>query len=429
MKKYLKISNKGLLDIRLIALMGGTTKADDVFKIGNFGTGLKYTLAYLLRNNIEFHIFVGTTKVRIHTELEVIGGQDFNIICIDNHRTSITTQMGNDWEPWMIVRELYSNALDEGEPSYEISDNVSGISDHTCFSIEATPEFQQVYNNWNKYFIVGHTPLFENKRTAFFPNSGPLRVYKQGILIHESEEKSVFDYDIKDAEINELREYKGHAWLDVRNVLMSLDDEKTIKYLLEHVKEENFEATLDFNSIYSVDGFSKAWHKVLDGTKIIHKKAKENLEARGITVDTTANVVVPEAFYKGLTAAFEGLGALAASKTVNDFYEVYDETLHDRIKKAQGLLEDAKYFMHPELTYIYGVFGDPQVLARVDLDQKKIYLSEKHLERDLFSICCTLVEENEHFKTGFSDCTRAFQSHFRDMYVNRLVEKSSVELL
>lgn len=34
--KYLKIQNKGLLDIRLVALMGGTTKADNQYKIGQF---------------------------------------------------------------------------------------------------------------------------------------------------------------------------------------------------------------------------------------------------------------------------------------------------------------------------------------------------------------------------------------------------------
>ena len=68
--RYLKIQNKGLLDIRLVALMGGTTKTDNQYKIGQFGTGLKYTLAYLLRNNIAFKIFVGNKEVIIKTELD-----------------------------------------------------------------------------------------------------------------------------------------------------------------------------------------------------------------------------------------------------------------------------------------------------------------------------------------------------------------------
>lgn len=112
--KYLKITNNGELDIRLVALMGGTTKSKDKFKIGQFGTGLKYTLAFLYRNNLDFKIFVGTDEVKLHTEKEIIRNETFEIICINGQRTSITTKMGEDWLAWMIVRELWCNALDEG---------------------------------------------------------------------------------------------------------------------------------------------------------------------------------------------------------------------------------------------------------------------------------------------------------------------------
>ena len=96
--KYLKIKNNGVLDIRLVALMGGTTKSNDQFKIGQFGTGLKYTLAYLFRNNLDFHLFCGGKKVEISLEEETIGEQTFSIICINGNRTSITTYWDRDWE-------------------------------------------------------------------------------------------------------------------------------------------------------------------------------------------------------------------------------------------------------------------------------------------------------------------------------------------
>ncbi|MEE9573481.1 MAG: hypothetical protein V3W20_10565, partial [Candidatus Neomarinimicrobiota bacterium] len=118
--KYLKITNKGELDIRLVSLMGGTTKSSDKFKIGQFGTGLKYVLAFMFRNNIDFKIFVGENECKIHTEIETIRNQDFEIICINNQRTSITTQMGEDWKAWMIIREIWCNALDEGDAQKNI---------------------------------------------------------------------------------------------------------------------------------------------------------------------------------------------------------------------------------------------------------------------------------------------------------------------
>ena len=78
--KYLKIQNDGVLDIRLVALMGGTTKSNDEFKIGQFGTGLKYTLAFLYRNNLDFKIFAGKDEVKIHLEKETIREDVFEIM-------------------------------------------------------------------------------------------------------------------------------------------------------------------------------------------------------------------------------------------------------------------------------------------------------------------------------------------------------------
>lgn len=78
--KYIKISNKGLLEAKLIPLMGGTTKKGDKFKIGQFGTGLKYSLAFLIRNNISFKIFVGNREVDITSKKEYISDQNFDII-------------------------------------------------------------------------------------------------------------------------------------------------------------------------------------------------------------------------------------------------------------------------------------------------------------------------------------------------------------
>lgn len=427
--KYLKIKNNGLLDVRLIALMGGTTKASSQFKIGQFGTGLKYTLAYLFRNNIAFRVFVGDKEVKITLEHEDIAGTKFSIICIDGQRTSITTQMGADWEPWMIVRELYSNALDEGGAEHSIVERASGKDGCTSFYIELTPEFMEVYNGWDEYFIVGKQPFYEDEGIKIFPQSGPLKVYKQGILINQLKENSLCNYDIKTAHINELREYKGFLEGDLVDIIFNITDKKVIQYFVENMKEDHYEAKIDYDYEWAAGKFSKEWEEALEGVKIIHPEAKKAIEARGIEIDTAATITVPKNLYKGLSKQFEGIGALRVSKEVNDFYEIYNEGLHDKVKKAQELLEQADYYINPELSFIYGVFGDKTVLAKVSLDDKKIYMSEKHLGSDLFSICATLIEENEHFKTGMRDETREFQQHFIDLYANAILDKASVDIL
>src|SRR6185312_2743617 len=151
--KYLKIQNDGELDIRLVALMGGTTKSKDKFKIGQFGTGLKYTLAFLFRNNIDFKIMVGTEEVKISLEKELIKDEVFEIICINGNRTSITTKMGEDWFAWMIVRELWCNALDEGGAIREETEIIEGEAGKTTFYIQIDMQIANVLKEWDKYFI------------------------------------------------------------------------------------------------------------------------------------------------------------------------------------------------------------------------------------------------------------------------------------
>src|SRR5690606_25180973 len=110
----------------LISLMGGTTKKDDPNLIGEFGSGMKYVLSYLLRNNLDFKIFIGEDKVDIRTKPEQIRDTTFDIIYINGERSSITSNMGMEWEAWMIIRELYSNALDEGEEVVEETEHCEG---------------------------------------------------------------------------------------------------------------------------------------------------------------------------------------------------------------------------------------------------------------------------------------------------------------
>ena len=385
-------------------------------------------MAYLFRNNIKFHIFSGDKKIKISTKKETIGNNEYSIIYIDGERTSITTNMGLDWEPWMIIREIWSNALDEGEAINTTTTEVIGVKGYTSIYIEFTPAILEVYNSWNNYFITNAEPLYDSSSVSIYPAKGKLRLYKQGILIHTEPTDSLFNYDIKNARLNELREYKGMVESDLMGVITSITDPKTIEYFLEHLTEDHYEGKNIDYSWWSRE-FNSVWKETLKGAKIIHTKAIQKLQARGIKVDGAVYITVPEALYKGLSKHFEGIGALRVSKAVNDFFEIYNEKLHDKIAKAKGILEKVNYFIEPELTFVYGVFGDKRIMAKIDLDQKKIYISEKHIDTDMFTICTMLIEENEHYKTGLRDETRGFQQHFINLYTNSIIEKSQVDVL
>jgi hypothetical protein len=425
--KYLKITNDGVLDIRLVALMGGTTKNNDKYKIGQFGTGLKYTLAFLFRNNLEFKIMAGTDEVKIHIEKETIRNEDFEIICINGQRTSITTKMGEDWEAWMIIRELWCNALDEGGAVKEITEDVTGEDGKTSFYIQVDKQVQTVLNNWNKYFIHEQQPVFSDGTFALYPAGDHLTLYKQGVLIHEDKnQKSVFSYDLGIADINELREYRGSVSHAIVQIL-SKSSEDAARYFLENVNETHYEGSgnMDYEWWSS---WGEAWKNVIGTGKIIYQKVLDDIRARGGHPDETGLIVVPKCVYKALTKQFEGVGALRVASKINDFFEAYSEATESKVKQALTILEHCEYPMHPELTFVFGFFEDKTVQARIDLDKKKIYVSNALIQQPLFTIVAMLVEENEHFNTGMSDETRQFQQHFTNLYTRQLLAGREIEI-
>jgi phage antirepressor YoqD-like protein len=424
--KYLKIQNDGVLDIRLVALMGGTTKSNDKYKIGQFGTGLKYTLAFLFRNNIDFKIMAGTEEIKMHIEKEHIRDEEFEIICINGQRTSITTKMGDDWQAWMIIRELWCNALDEGGAVRATTELIEGYQGKTCFYIQVDRQIYDVCKNWNKYFIHEQIPIFKNDQVAIYPAGDSLCIYKQGVLIKKDEHvKSVFSYDVFDIDINELREYNGSLAFPIVQCLSNCN-EQAASYFLENVTTDHYEGDkMDYNWWLS---WGKAWTSVIGSGKLIYQKVLDDIIARGGTPDLAGLIIVPENVYKGLTKQFEGIGALRVASKISDFYETFNEETESRIKQALVILEHCGYPMHPELTFVFGFFEDKTIQAQIHMDTKKIYVSNAMIQQPLVTIVAMLIEENEHFNTGLNDKTREFQQHFINLYTRQLLAGSQVEI-
>jgi hypothetical protein len=423
--KYLKIQNDGLLDIRLVALMGGTTKAKDKYKIGQFGTGLKYTLAFLFRNNLDFKIFVGTEEVKVHIEKEYIKDEIFEIICINGNRTSITTRMGEDWACWQIIRELWCNALDEGGAVNEITETIEGIENKTIFYIQEDLQVRNVIKEWDKYFIHNQNPIWQNDTYKIYPGGSKLRLYKQGVLIFEDDSApAIFAYDVSNADINELREFKGTPKYEIARAVSAVDV-KTVKIFLDNLTEESYESTMDWDWYQS---FSQGWREAIGSGKIITQKTLDDIRSRGSHVDEIALIIVPKSLYLMLCKQFEGIGATHVAGKIGDFYEDFDEKVEAKIKQGLAILDICGYCFHPELEFIYGFFEDKRTMAQVDIKSKKVYISKAFLQKPLFTIVAMLIEENEHFNTGLSDETREFQQYFIDLYTRQLLAAEAIEI-
>lgn len=428
--KYLQIKNQGELEIQLVALMGGTTKANDKFKIGQFGTGLKYVLAYLIRNNLHFKIFSGETECIITTETEVIRKERFEIICIDGNRTSITTRMGLEWKAWMIIRELWCNALDEGEQAKNEITTFEPVKGETHFYIQIDSNIQKVLDSWDKFFIHDKKPMFEDDRFAIYPNNDKLKIYKHGVLIKANKTTSLFSYDIKGATINELREYQGSLNGDITQALTKMD-KKTATYFLEQVEnppedDYYFESKMDLD--FSWLKLGEGWKEAIGDAKLITQKHVDDIKARGLDIDMVGMIVVPKNVYKKATQQMKGIGALRVASANNEFYETFSPEAEQKVKEALVILETCNYTIHPELKFTYGHFGNKNRLASVNMDTAEVFVDVRAAERSLFDVVGMLIEESEHFDTGHQDCSREFQQHFIDKYVHALLSKHKIQL-
>lgn len=425
--KYLKISNDGILDIRLVALMGGTTKANDEFKIGQFGTGLKYTLAFLFRNNLHFRIFAGMDEMSVTLDEETIRDEKFEIICINGHRTSITTRMGADWQAWMIIRELWCNALDEGGSNRYVTSKVEGKEGTTSFYIQVDQQIQEVLDNWTKYFIQGIEPMSSTKLYDIYPGGDSRRLYKNGVLIDEEKDiKCLFAYDIKNASLNELREFKGSEPYEITHALFGAN-ERVASYFLENIDETFYEGG-DLSYDWYTDKWGHAWEKVLGNAKLIHPQALDNIRQSGIQIEDSKYIIVPKSVFASMTKQFQHVSALCIASKIGEFFEDHSPEAENKIKQGLVILEACGYHIHPELTFTFGYFGDKTVQAKVSRNEKRVYISNTLVQASLHTIVATLLEECEHFATGLSDCSRAFQQHWINLYARELLAKNKIEI-
>lgn len=339
--KYLKIQNTGELDIRLIALMGGTTKAEDHTKIGQFGTGLKYAISYLVRNDISFYLFVGREEVEFTTKDENISGKDFKEIYCNGKSMNITTHYGYQWQAWEAIREIWCNAADEDGEYKKIVDgknSIFGRPNTTTFFIETTPAIKEVLNKWDSYFFKD-VPLYEDDKVAIYKNTGDmLKLYKNGVLIQESEYyKSLFVYDLKLADLNELRQYQGFLTSDIARVLMG-SNKAVIKAFTAALKDEKqkdlYEVKIDWSYI-SIN--AEKVKSIFAGNLYLHPESQTKAGSRGVKVNQSLFTLLTKAGVptERITMSRGGCyggGGLGYSQSQVSYREILNPELQEKIQ-------------------------------------------------------------------------------------------------
>jgi hypothetical protein len=180
--KYLVFDTPGLLDKRAFSLIGVSAKPSVDNPIGRFGTGLKYSIACLVRWSGEVAIWIGDDRYTFSKLKGTFRGTDYNSITLRRDRFGITGRntrlpfpdtYGRDWKPWQVMRELEANTADENGDSYIVDTPPLGIVGRTLIVV-TDPTVIAAY---------------EDRDTVFLP-----RGYRQGDGVQVFDKPSKYIY-------------------------------------------------------------------------------------------------------------------------------------------------------------------------------------------------------------------------------------------
>lgn len=408
--KFIKIKNSGLIEPQALHLLGASTKRNDSTKIGMFGSGNKYALAYLLRNNYDVKIFSGKDEIIVDTKQETFRGMDWNVVHINGEKTSITTDMGKDWEFWQAIREIYCNAIDEGDCSMDFVHTITPVENETQFYIDTKKDVTEFVSNFDNYFATSKKVLFECEYGRILEKTGTTaNIYRKGIRCFNTNKTSVYDYDFSNIQIDENRliKYFWETEEKMWSLIYRCSNKEVIMNILHNCHDREYlEGCLsDISTIHS-NNMSDTFKDCLKEINMAPAGMAGLLNAD----EVNNHIIVP-------TKIFNSVRAFIPEDNVGDKFKVtikgalYREIDISELYKAT--LNEALYFFKEckfDINYpiAIAIFDDKKVLGVAH--EGKIILSDICMEKGVNEVVNTIVEEFIHLKYKVSDETRGFQT-------------------
>lgn len=422
--KYLKIQSKNEIEVEALSLMGASTKRDDPNSIGEWGSGGKYSISTMLRNQVNFKIFSGLNPIEIATKKVTLRDKSFEKIVIEGKETSLTTDMGGkDWDnSFSYIREIYSNALDEDtDTSLEISNNLEGKEGYTTYYIELNKDVKDFYENVDKYFCGrSKNILYSNGNFSIIAGDGNLRLFRKGILCKESDkERSIYHYNSHKFVINESRilsdtweaRYQvGIGWKKCTN-------KDLIFEFLMRINGTNtglFEHSIIWGSSSS---FDSAWGEALKDKKLVGLEHVDMFNNK----DIKDAIQLPFDFLKLLKRQFSFLNIMGLSEKSESVSLKVEppKRLENKVLDSISELLKTDYKERLKNPVIeYRKFSNSNILGQAS--DNKILLSVKLDNYSVAEISKIIIEENEHNITGYEDESRTFQNHLFNLYYDQL---------
>lgn len=370
--------NDGLIDLTAVKTFGVSSKEGDS-PIGYFGTGLKYAIAIMLRNNIKFAIYRGRKRITFSVKKKRVRKDNFNIICMNDVELGFTTDVGKNWEMWQAFRELYCNCTDEGGEIFEAS-NVKGEPATTTIVVEGA-EFQNLFNDRGK-IVLSSEPTVKTDGLGIHHGSSSHLFYR-GIRVSEESKVMMFTYNItKPITLTEDRTVK-FPWSVtslIRDEIIKVDCEDALFRILQ-APEGSYEAGLDFTGASGT--ISQAFLNVASSLE----------RSNGVNVNKSAITLLRNHQRR----SGEGYSA----KELNHIE-------HEQLERAKKFCRKMGYNIDEFPIFVVDDM-DADVLGLAE--NGKILIAHRCFDLGTKFVAHAVLEEYIHLKEGFHDCTRDLQSY------------------
>jgi len=396
----LSFQNPGLIPIEGFTIMGINAKDGDN-PIGHFGTGVKIAIASILRMNGAITIWRGMDYYIFSTTKKMIRGKEFDVVvmCENGHshtELGFTTELGKNWEPWMMMRELESNCRDEAGSS--IVGRLSPTEGMTTIHV-GCDAVESAYKHIDRFFIVDD-PIYEHKKFNVHRNPNQEFFYR-GIRVGMFQEPLPFTFDFKNPELQKrLTEDRTIDSYYVRNTLGAFIPEIDDPDILEELFPDK--ALL---GILALD-FDQHW-----------THPSEAFFERMKTLRATHIGAIPASV----------IGLLSRHDRINRD-ELYTPLPMDSVEQEMvdfgiKFLQDMGYTAGEALTYpiIKTTLGN-DVMGMADRIYRRIYLAPDTFKFGKKFVASTIYEEFIHLHRGFNDCTREMQNHLFETMIS-IMEK------
>jgi hypothetical protein len=284
--------NDGEIDPQLIALIGVNVK-ESASAIGFFGTGLKYAVASMARWGEHMSVQSGLAEFAFTAEETEIRNRRFGVLIMrsrfDSLRLGFTTELGKQWEPWMVYRELWCNAHDEPNPRIYETDRAPSPKEGVTRVVVAGPKIETAHANRADVILDGRTPLHTVDGLEIHEGAGNWIFYR-GIAVQKLDKPSLYTYNITQ-HLYLTEDRTAGSWQTdpiIARGLSEIENGNVIERTLTAPKE-SMESRLDYDYAHEP---SEAWldhaqaaavHRPLD----VPRSVRAKFEHRSVSVCPT----------------------------------------------------------------------------------------------------------------------------------------------